>query len=161
LEIKCEITGFASDNPLRGIKAHFMNLDINVLDNDSGIYQTSKFDKRRELPFQYSQYIQFRSNRPIQQSYSIAISQTVPILYLSSNITATYNEIEALIATLQGNGFQRPRLLDNIIKFLRENSFPGLKFQLPLLLDRLRYVTILICPCCKKENLCSAWCTPQ
>jgi len=45
LEIKCEIAGYATNNTLKGIRAHFMNLDINVLNNDSGGYQTSKYNK--------------------------------------------------------------------------------------------------------------------
>jgi len=154
LEIKCEIVDFAKDNPIKGLRAHFMNLDVTIKDDNSGSFQTAKFDKRRDLPFHYSQYIQFRSNRPIRQSYSIAVSQTVPILYLSSNSDAAHNELEILIATLQSNGFQRKRLLSNILEFLQGNSFPGLKFKLSTLLDKFRYSDTCLHTCWKKRNIC-------
>lgn len=152
LEIKCEVAKFAQNNPLKGIRAHFMNLDITIKDDESGSYQTAKFEKRRDLPFQYSQYIHFRSNRPIRQSYAIAVSQTVPILYLSNNVEAAHKELELLIATLQNNGFQRNRLLGNINQFLQKNTFPGIKFDLPALLDILRYFRYLTLYLLAKEK---------
>jgi len=139
LEIKCEITTYAKDALFRGIHAHFMNLELYIKDDNSGLYRTTKFDKRRNLPFRYSQYIQFRSNRPIRQSYSIAISQTVPVLYLSSDVDAAHKELEMLVSVLQSNGFQRHRLICNITKFLRENTFPGIKYEISSLLQKFRY----------------------
>lgn len=138
LEIKCEVSDFAKDAPERGIKAHFMNLEISIDENQPGLYQTAKFDKRRALPFKFTQYIRFRSNRPIRQSYSIPVSQTVPILYLSSTFSAALFEIEKLILTLQENGFQKPQLICTITRFLEENAFPGLKFDLSTLIEHLR-----------------------
>jgi hypothetical protein len=127
LEIKCEVSKFSEDYPSKGIEAYFMNLDILVTNPDLGIYETRKFDKRRELPFAYTQYIKYNSNRPIKQSYSIAVSQTVPILYLSSSA-----EILVLIKTLENNGFQEKRPRHLILQNLLNNPFLGLKFDLKL-----------------------------
>jgi len=88
LVIKSEVDTFSSSEPNRGIKAHFMNLEISLSESESGVYETCKFDKCRALLFVYTQYIKFKSNRLVKQSYSIAISQTIPILYLSSSIQA-------------------------------------------------------------------------
>jgi len=137
LEIKCEVTKYSDNDPSRGILANFMNMEIAITDHLSGVYTTQKYDKRRTLPFEYTQYIKFRSNRPIKQSYSIAVSQTVPILYISSTVDAASREIKMLISTLVGNGFFESRLKRTIRQFLLSNSFPGLKFQIQLLIETL------------------------
>ena len=61
LEIKCEIKKFDPNQPFRGIHAHFMNLDIQLLQPEQALseYTLYKYDKRRELPFSYTQYIMF------------------------------------------------------------------------------------------------------
>ncbi len=68
LEIKCEITRYSGSEPKHGLEAHFMNLNVSILDldNQRPNYRLSKFDKRRDLPFQYSQYIMFQSNRLVK-----------------------------------------------------------------------------------------------
>jgi len=138
LEIKCEVTRYSDTNPSKGIQASFMNMEIHISDEVTGTYRTCKYDKRRTLPFSYSQYIRFHSNRPIKQTYSIAVSQTVPILYVSSSVDAALKEIRLLIHTLKGNGFYEPRLLKNILQFLSTNSFPGVKFDIQQLITTLR-----------------------
>jgi hypothetical protein len=65
---------YAQDDPTRGVRAHFMNLDIILDEASKGAFHTCKYDKWCDLPFEFSQYIQFNSNRPIKQAYSIAIS---------------------------------------------------------------------------------------
>ena len=139
LEIKCEVSQFDDSVPPRGIKAHFMNLEIMLSKTQPRGYETCKFDKRRSLPFSYSQYLRFKSNRPIRQSYSIAVSQTVPVLYLSSNVTAENVEIQTIIQTMVHNGFQEKRLRSIISQFLQHNSFPGLKFNLEMLISEIRW----------------------
>lgn len=139
LEIKSEVDKFAANDPMRGIKAHFMNLEICLSEPLHGAYETCKYDKRRALPFRYTQYIMYRSNRPIKQSYSILVSQTVPILYLSSTSEAATKEVELLIKTMIKNGFQEKRLRHLVSTFLTNNSFPGLKFQLEDLIKATRY----------------------
>jgi len=138
LEIKPEVSQYSTSDPTRGIIANFMNLQISIDDNDSGLYSTQKYDKRRTLPFNYTQYIKFKSNRPIKQSYNISISQTVPILYISSTTEAAYREIMLLIHTLKGNGFLESRLIRTIRQFLCSNQFPGLKFDIQTLIDMLK-----------------------
>ena len=81
----------------------------------------------------------FNANRPIKQSYNIAISQTVPILYLSSTVEAAALEVNLIIATMVRNGFQEKRVRLIILQFLQTNPFPGLKFNLEMLVAQIRY----------------------
>jgi len=140
LEIKPEVTRFAKSDPTRGIKAHFMNMHIkiNTLEHALDNFQLSKFDKRRNLPFAYTQYIAFCSNRLIHQSYEIAFSQTVPILYFSSNVPNAVREVQIFVATLERNGFRRHRLIESINWFLSTNKFPGVRFNVNTLIDAIR-----------------------
>ena len=81
----------------------------------------------------------FKANRSIKQSYSIAISQIVPILYLSSMVTVAAREINILIGRMIRNGFLETRLRMIITRFLESNPFPRLKFDLELLIPHIRY----------------------
>ena len=146
LEIKPEVTKFAESDLTRGISAHFMNLNITItnIDPKPSNYQLRKFDKRRDLPFSYAQYIVFRSNRPVRQSYGIVISQTVPILYLSSDIPNAAHEIQTLISVMERNGFQRKRLVESITRFLQCNTFPGVRFDINALTEIIRYKSTCI-----------------
>ena len=76
LEIKSEISRFSEDNPRRGLEAHFMNLNVSIYGHTESTpnYLLCKFDKRRELPFSFTQYIVFNSNRPVKQSYAVVVS---------------------------------------------------------------------------------------
>jgi hypothetical protein len=65
LEIKTEITAYAPDDPTRGVAANFMNLQIHLDLGHPGTFAMRKYDKRRDLPFSYTQFIKFQSNRPI------------------------------------------------------------------------------------------------
>ena len=138
LEIKSEVSRYSEANPLKGIMANFMNLEIQISELDPTAYRIRKYDKRRALPFSYTQYIKFHSNRPIKQSYSIAVSQSVPILYISNSVEAATKEIQILVATLVGNGFYEPRLKRTISEFISQNQFLGLKFNIQQLCDNLR-----------------------
>ena len=138
LEIKAEVSQFSINNPLYGIKAHFMNVLLTVTNEELGSFIMQKYDKRRELPFSYSQYIKFKSNRPVKQAYNVAISQTVPILYLSNNQEVALQEIHALFTTLSANGFRFTKLQQIVTKFLNDNQFPALRFDKDQLLLRLQ-----------------------
>lgn len=107
LEIKTEVSNFSLANPSYGVTAHFMNVLMSISNEDSGVFTLQKYDKRRELPFTYTQYIKFNSNRPVKQAYNVIVSQTVPILYLSNDVHLTRREIETLISTLEHNGIRR------------------------------------------------------
>jgi hypothetical protein len=133
---------FDPNQPFRGIHAHFMNLDIQLLQPEQALseYALCKYDKRRELPFSYTQYIMFQSNRPVRQSYGVAISQTVPIMYLSSSVQHAQHEILNLIATMMRNGFKEERLKTSITHFLSNNTFPGAKFDVQSLIQAIRYL---------------------
>jgi len=140
LEIKCEVTKYVENNPEIGIHAHCMNLDISIHDLETQLcnYRLIKFDKRRNLPFAFTQYIKFHSNRPVRQSYTIAISQTVPILYLTNNVEDAAHEINILITTLVNNGFHKSRLHNMILHFIKNNQFPGVKFEMHTLIQTLK-----------------------
>ena len=60
IEIKLEVFQFSQVSPKHGIIAHFMNLSIHVYEETSGQYIMRKFDKRRDLPFTYTQFIMFK-----------------------------------------------------------------------------------------------------
>lgn len=130
VEIKSEIDRFSTIFPQRGTSAHFMNIQISIINEVEGVFRTHKFDKRRNLPFQYSQFLQFKSNRSVSQSYNIIQSQAFPILYLSNNEYDVLNELEFLLKVLTTNGFRRQKLKNRLLKFLRLGSFPALKFDL-------------------------------
>ena len=123
------VSQFSSFSPQFGIKAHFMNVLTSVTDKQTDIFLMQKFDKRRDLPFKYSQFIKIKSNRPVKQAYNVVISQIVPILYLSNNPIAAMLEIQTLFSTLSANGFQSTKLQQRVIKFLTDNDFPALKFD--------------------------------
>jgi hypothetical protein len=125
LEIKPEITEYATDNPTQGISAHFLNLQIHVDTEQPGQFSMSKFDKRRDLPFHYTQFIKFQSNRPVKQAYNIIISQVLSILYISNCTVSAVSEINLLIRTMMANGFQERRLRQSIIAWLKSGRFPS------------------------------------
>lgn len=137
VEIKSEIDRFSTIFPQRGTSAHFMNIQISIINEVEGVFRTHKFDKRRNLPFQYSQFLEFKSNRSVSQSYNIIQSQAFPILYLSNNEHDALNELEFLIKILTKNGFRRHKLKCRLIKFLRLGSFPALKFDLTKVIHTL------------------------
>jgi hypothetical protein len=83
-----------------------MNVEFSAHETFPENYTYCKYDKRRALPFQYTQYIKFRSNRPVKQAYNICISQVLPILYLSNTNEAAIREIRCLIHTMCSNGFK-------------------------------------------------------
>ena len=127
IEIKTEVSQFSQISPKHGILAHFMNVLIHV-NEDTSEYIMRKFDKRRDLPFKYTQFIMFQSNRPVKQAYNVVISQTVPILYLSNNVSVAAQEVIALFTTLSSNGFRLQKLRQLVVMFLVNNHFPALKF---------------------------------
>jgi hypothetical protein len=129
LEIKTEVSNFSLNNPGFGIIAHFINVLVSISDENSGVFTLQKYDKRRDLPFTYTQYIKFNSNRPVKQAYNVIVSQTVPILYLSNDVHLAKREIETLISTLERNGFRRQKLLHLVIKTLSKTIYPAVKFM--------------------------------
>ena len=86
LEIKEETTTFSIQDNQKGILAQFMNVELSVNENCPELYTYKKYDKRRALSFEYTQYIKFRLNRPVRQAYNICISQVLSILYISTMI---------------------------------------------------------------------------
>ena len=129
LEIKTEVSCFSTINPTHGIKAYFMNVLMSISNEDHGLFTHQKFDKRRDLPLSYTQYIKFNSNRPIKQAYNIIISHTIPILYLSSDMMLAKQEISKLISTLVGNGFQKSKLLLLVIITMSKINYSVVTFE--------------------------------
>jgi hypothetical protein len=105
IEIKIEVSQFSLYFPQSSIKTHFMNVLISIKDEKSRMFVMQKFDKRHELPFKYSQFMKFKSNRPIKHVYNVVISQTVPIMYLSNNTMVAMQKINVLVTVLSTNGF--------------------------------------------------------
>ena len=91
IEIKLELSQFSKTSPQFGVKAH-MNVLISIIDEQEGKFLMHKFDKCRDLPFKYSQFIKFKSNRHVKQAYNVVISQTIPILYLSNDSVLAMQE---------------------------------------------------------------------
>lgn len=138
LEIKTEVSNFSTTHPNHGVKAHFMNVLVNVSCENLGTFTLQKFDKRRDLPFTYTQYIKFNSCRPVKQAYNVAISQTIPILYLSSDAHLAVMEIQNLINTLSRNGFRKQKLLQLITSTLSNTTFPAIRFKVTDLISLLQ-----------------------
>jgi hypothetical protein len=130
LEIKPEISVYDSVDLTRGISANFMNITIDINTNQPSAYSIRKYDKRHSLPFAYSQFLQFQSNRPVRQSYNVIISQVLPILYISNSVFYAVKEINCLISTFVSNGFQEYRLKRRILDWLIAGSFPQIKFSI-------------------------------
>lgn len=126
-----------------GQAAHFLNVHINIVDILTGKFETTKFDKSHLLPFPFQQYIQYKSNCLVRQSYNIAISQIIPILYLSSNADLAITEVCILVNTLQTNGFFGPRLERILYRVCTSGTFPGLKFPIEeiftILFERIHF----------------------
>lgn len=137
LEIKPEIEKFDKLEPLRGISAHFMNLQFDLnLGNPSG-FMIRKYNKRRDLPFAYTQFIKFKSNRPVRNAYNVIISQVLPILYLSNNDQSAIDEIMLLIYIMERNGFQRAQLLHKVHSWLAHGYYPASRVNIVTILDAI------------------------
>jgi len=130
LEIKPEVEKYAQDDPSRGISAHFMNLHFDLDCHIPSKFSIGKFDKRRALPFKYTQFIKFQSNRPVRNAYNVIISQVLPILYLSNSNQSAINEIILLVKTLEQNGFQAARLVRKVDLWLAQGHFPAVKIDI-------------------------------
>lgn len=125
-----EIEDHVPGHPALGTMGHFLNVHILILDPKTGIFDSTRFDKRRLLPFSFQQYIQFASNRPVWNSYNIVISQIVPILYMSNSAMLALTELHILVRTMVNNGFSKARLDRLILRFCSSQCFPGIRFPI-------------------------------
>ena len=73
IKIIAEVSQFSNSFPRFGVKTHLMNILINVTNKKARMFIMQKFDKSCELPFKYSLFIKFKSNRPIKQRYNVVI----------------------------------------------------------------------------------------
>jgi hypothetical protein len=64
VQIKPQVIKYDANFLSKNIKANFMNLHIHINQNNN-LVRLWKYDKRRELPFYYDQFMKFHSNRPI------------------------------------------------------------------------------------------------
>jgi spore germination protein YaaH len=85
----------------------------------------------------YTQYIKFHSNRAVHQAYSIAVSQVLPILYISNTEPGALEEIQTLMSTMCANGFQKERLIKIISNFLNKGTFPGIQVDIKKIVTSL------------------------
>ena len=77
IEIKMETDRISIVFLQQGTNAHFMNIQISIINEKDGLFWTQHFDKRRNLPFQYAQFLQFRCNRSIFEPYNIIQYHTI------------------------------------------------------------------------------------
>lgn len=139
VEIQTELDATRDFLPRWGLAGHFLNVKLEISDFSVGTYHTTKFDKHRSLPFPFQQYIQFKSNTPVLQSYMIIMSQIMPILYMCSIATTTQLELLVLSQTLQDNGFCSRHLSQLIYQVCSTLLFPSIKFQIQDLLNILEH----------------------
>ena len=99
-----------------------------------GTYSTCLEWKKDKLPCRNVSYIFADSNRPKNQSYNACISQVLLILYSASNPVNAFLDLRKLIDLFHGNGFQKRHLYRIITNTLRTNIFPGVRFDLQILI---------------------------
>lgn len=117
-----------------GLVGNFLNVKIEITNFALGLYQSTKFDKCPLLPFPFQQYIQFKSNRPILQSYNIVLSHVIPILYMFNKADAGFQEIGIVLHTLQMNGLCRQCLTRLFYAFVQHKTSQGLDLKQQILL---------------------------
>lgn len=142
VEIKTELDMHKPDRPFCGIKGHFLNVQLERVNTETGEFITTKFDKRRSLPFRFQQYIQLKSiqlksNQSIQHAYNITISQMMPILCMASSHVLAIHELNILAQTLHNNGFATPRIYRLMLQFCSNQTLPGLRFDITKLVPLL------------------------
>lgn len=130
------------DNPRWNVSGHFLNVQLQVLEVEIGDYLSTKFDKRRHLPFKFHQYILFKSNHPIKKSYSVVVSQLVLILYMANTTSLAMDEIHRLANTLKQNRFDIKRIHKLIFQYCTRNTFPGLRFPMEEMINILQDIKI-------------------
>jgi hypothetical protein len=114
-----------------------MNVELQVNEANPLLFIFRKFDKRQNLPFSYTSYIKFHSNRAVNQAYNIVISQLLTILYISDYDTTAIDEIKILVSTMCTNGFQRTRLMTIIKHFCKKDLFQVVKWTHKILFCHL------------------------
>lgn len=138
VEIKIELDKHKPNQPFSGTKGHFLNVQLEITDTETGEFISTKHDKRRSLPFRFQQYIQLKSNRPVQQAYNVTISQMMPILYMASSHELAIQELDILAQTLYKNGFAATRIYRLMIRFCTKQFLPGIRLDLTRLCDLLK-----------------------
>ncbi|EFJ04611.1 hypothetical protein SELMODRAFT_432251 [Selaginella moellendorffii] len=95
-----------TDGSLMNLSAHFLSLQIQVIRVD-GTFLTTKYDKRRSLPFKVSLYIHRDSNRPIANSSKVILGQVFALFYLINTASGIILEIDNLVECFVEKGFHR------------------------------------------------------
>lgn len=107
-----------------------MNVLVSISDEDSGMFMLHKFVMRRGIPFTYTQYLKFRSNRPIKQAYNVVVSQKNHILYLSYDVNQALHKIKNFVFyTLANDGFQKDKLLQVMIMTITKTTYIAVNFK--------------------------------
>lgn len=130
VEIEPKMTVTLPENSSWVTDAHFLSIRIIIFDTTLGSFHTEKYDKRKSLLFQFQQYIWFLSNRPVKQAYNISLSQTLPILYISSSSYRALLEIQTMINTFVENGFLAPRLYRMVLNFCTTGFFLSICYSI-------------------------------
>lgn len=112
----------------------FLNIGITWFPNGDGEYVTSTAWKRDKLPCQSVAFIHAHSNRPRHMAYKVCISQVLPIIYNASNMHVALYDLTKLRDAFINNGFNKVHIQRNVVYFLQNNTFPGLKFSIKDLL---------------------------
>ncbi|EFJ11940.1 hypothetical protein SELMODRAFT_425932 [Selaginella moellendorffii] len=95
-----------TDGSLVNLSAHFLSLQIQIIRVD-GTFLTTKYDKRRSLPFKVSLYIHRDSNRPITNSSKVILGQVFALFYLINTAGGVVLEIDNLVECFVEKGFHR------------------------------------------------------
>ena len=102
-----------------------------------GFYTSKIHWKKDKLPCNNISSIFLHSNRPRNQCYNVVLSQIIPIVYSASSSLIAYLDILKLIDLFIKNGFKKRRLFTIILNFLKSNSFPGIRFDVLILISWL------------------------
>ena len=119
------------------LQSTFLCVTVKLTKPFIGSYTSRINWKKDKLPCNNISYIFLHSNRPRNQSYNVAISQVMPIIYSASSAFLAYLDILKLVELFHNNGFKQFHLHKIIINFLKTNSFPGIRFKIELLIELL------------------------
>ncbi|EFJ09726.1 hypothetical protein SELMODRAFT_427748 [Selaginella moellendorffii] len=127
-----------TDGSLVNLSAHFLSLQIQIIRVD-GTFLTTKYDKRRSLPFKVSLYIHRDSNRPVANSSKVILGQVFALFYLINTAGGVVLEIDNLVECFVEKGFHRYALrrliLSGLDRIILTSPLTPVQAVLEILLD--------------------------
>jgi hypothetical protein len=104
-------------------------LDILTRHHADGSYSMQTFRKESKLPFTPVKFCRLASNRPSKACYNVLIGLIRSAMYHCSSPAKAAQDIFALIKAFQGNGFKRTALHKLVLNTLKQNTYPGLRYE--------------------------------